>query len=148
MTMFYECSIPPMNRALGALSAVLTKAEAHCTARKIDPEALLKARLFPDMFTLTKQVQLACDYAARGAARLAGADLPGFPDTETSFAELQIRISRTRDYLGTFQADRFADAAGRSITLKQRGADLVLPGTDFLTLYALPNFYFHTATAY
>ena len=80
--------VPPMDRTLGALSKILAKAEAHCAARNIKPEALLGFRLYPDMFPFTRQVQLACDFAARAAARLAGETPRSFPDTETSFAEL------------------------------------------------------------
>lgn len=146
--MIYACTIAPTTRMLGALSAILTKAEAHCAAHRIDPTALLTARLYPDMFTFTKQVQLACDFAARAAARLAGADVPGFPDTETTFPELQARIATARAYLAGFGPERFAGAETRVITLKQRSGELVFTGTEFLTLYALPQFYFHATTAY
>ena len=113
----YDASVLTTLRTLGALSNILTKAEAHCTARKIDPAALLNFRLFPDMMTFTKQVQLACDFAARSASRLAGDDVPSFPDTETSFAELQARITAAKAHISGYTPDRFADAASRSITL-------------------------------
>ena len=94
--------VPPLDRSLAALSNILTKAEAHCEAKGIKPEALLTFRLFPDMFPFTRQVQLTCDFAARAAARLAGAEPKSFPDTETSFAELQARIAAARDYMASF----------------------------------------------
>ncbi|MBZ4690627.1 MAG: hypothetical protein JG765_1878 [Cereibacter sp.] len=144
----YRYSVPPMLRNLRALSAILAKAEAHCTARKIEPEALLGFRLFPDMLPLTRQVQLACDFAARAAARLAGAEMPSFPDTETSFAQLIARIRTATDYIESFDAGQFEGAESRSITMKQRGGELTMTGLDYLTGFALPNFYFHTATAY
>lgn len=144
----YRYSVPPMLRNLRALSAILAKAEAHCTARKIEPEALLGFRLFPDMLPLTRQVQLACDFAARASARLAGAEMPSFPDTETSFAQLIARIRTATDYIESFDAGQFEGAESRSITMKQRGGEVTMTGLDYLTGCALPNFYFHTATAY
>lgn len=143
-----QTPIPAFVQTLSALSKVLTKAEAHADARKIDHTAFLTARLYPDMFHFTKQVQLTCDFAARAAARLAGADVPSFPDTETSFAELQARLDKALAYVSSFSADRFAGAETRPIIIKMRGADVTLSGTDYLTLYSLPNFYFHAATAY
>lgn len=140
--------IPAFTQTLSAMAKVLTKAEAHADARKIEHSAFLTARLYPDMFHFTKQVQLTCDFAARAAARLAGADVPSFPDTETTFAELQTRIDKALAYIASFKPDRFADADTRSIILKMRGVDVTLSGTDYLTLYSLPNFYFHAATAY
>jgi hypothetical protein len=144
----YAHTIPPLDRALGALATILTKAEAHCAEKGIKPEALLTFRLFPDMFPLTKQVQLTCDFAARAAARLAGDEPRSFPDTETSFAELQDRIRAARAYVGGFEAARYDDAATRPITIKVRGADMTMPGQSYLTLYSLPQMYFHLATTY
>jgi uncharacterized protein len=140
--------VPPMDRTLGALSAILTKAEAHCEATGVKPEALLGFRLFPDMFPLTRQVQLACDFAARAAARLAGAEPKSFPDTETSFAELQARIAAARVYTASFPATAFDGAETRDVTIKMRGQDVTMPGLQYLTLYALPQFHFHCTTAY
>ena len=146
--MIHEAVIQPMDRMLAALSSILTKAEAHCAARKIDPQAILSFRLFPDMFTLTKQVQLTCDFCARAASRLAGDPLPSFPDTETSFAELRDRIAAARAHLAALPAARFDGAADRPITLKIGGEDRTLPGLSFATLYSLPQVYFHATTAY
>lgn len=141
-------SVAVFDRFLAALSAILTKAEAHCEARKIKPEMILAARLFPDMLPLVKQVQLACDFAARGTARLAGQDPKGFPDHETTFAELQTRISAARGYLAGFQPEDFAHAADRQITFKAGPSEMTLSGSDFLAFYAQPQFYFHLTTAY
>lgn len=146
--MIYASSIVAMDRTLGALSSILAKAAAHCEARKIAPEALLGFRLYPDMFPLTRQVQLACDFAARAAARLAGEEPKSFPDTETSFAELQARIAATRAYLATFPAAAYDGAAGREVTIRMRGEDVTMPGLQYLTLYSLPQFHFHCTTAY
>lgn len=146
--MMHAFSVAAMDRSLGALSNILTKAEAHCTARAIKPEALLNFRLFPDMFTLTKQVQLACDFAARAAARLTGSDPRSFPDTETSFAELQARIAAARAYMAEFDKAQFIGAETRTITIKLRDGEMVMSGLDFLSSYALPQFHFHATTAY
>jgi uncharacterized protein len=144
----YAQTIPPMDRTLGALSAILTKAEAHCTAKTIKPEALLTFRLFPDMFPLTRQVQLACDFAARAAARLAGAEPQAFADTETSFAELQTRIATARAYMASFPATAYDGAEGRDVTIKMRGQDMTMKGLAYLSMYSLPQFHFHATTAY
>ncbi|MGL4322154.1 MAG: DUF1993 family protein, partial [Paracoccaceae bacterium] len=100
----YDQIVPPMDRTLAALSAILTKAEAHCAVQTIKPEAILTFRLFPDMFPFTRQVQLACDFGARAAARLAGVEPQSFPDTETTFEELQARIAAARAYMASFPA--------------------------------------------
>lgn len=144
----FAYTVPPMTRTLGALAAMLTKAEAHCIARKIDPAALLTARLFPDMFPLTRQVQLTADFCARAGARLTGADVPSFPDVEISFPELVARIGKARDYLLALDPAAFDGAADRSVTIKMRGQDVAMPGLQYLTIYSLPQVYFHAATAY
>jgi uncharacterized protein len=141
-------SVAVFDRFLAALSAILTKAEAHCEARKIKPEVILAARLFPDMLPFMKQVQLACDFSARGSARLAGQDPKGFPDIETTFAELQARIAAARSYIAGLKAEDFAAAPSRQITFKAGPNDMTLNGEDFLSFYALPQFYFHLTTAY
>lgn len=141
-------SVAVYDRFLAALSSILTKAEAHCEARKYKPEVILADRLFPDMFSLTKQVQLACDFACRGAARLAGQDPKSFPDTETTFAELQDRIRAARGYMSSFPVEDYATAADRQITIKVGGQDMTFTGADFLAFYSLPQFFFHLTTAY
>ncbi|MEN9409618.1 MAG: hypothetical protein RL216_1592 [Pseudomonadota bacterium] len=141
-------SIAVYDRFLGNLSKLLTKAEAHCTARNIKPEAMLTFRLFPDMFPFVKQVQLSCDFAARAAARLAGEEPKSFPDTETSFAELQDRIAAARGYIAGFDPARYEGAETRDIRIKIRGNEVTMDGETFLNLYSLPQFYFHIATAY
>lgn len=141
-------SIAVYDRFLSSLSALLAKAEVHCTAKGIKPEAMLTFRLFPDMLPFIKQVQLSCDFAARAAARLAGEEPKSFPDTETSFAELQERISVARGYMASFDPSRYEGAEARNITLKVRGSDMVMTGENFLNIYSLPQFYFHVTTAY
>ena len=141
-------SVAVFDRFLSALSVILDKASAHCEAKRIKPEVILAARLFPDMFPFARQVQLACDFAARGTARLAGAEPKGFPDTETSFAELKDRIAAARGYMGSFQAADFANAEARDVHFKAGGRDMVLKGGEFLSFYTLPQFFFHVTTAY
>lgn len=141
-------SIAVYDRFLANLSKILTKAETHCTAKGIKPEAMLTFRLFPDMFPFVKQVQLACDFAARAAARLAGEEPKSFPDTESTFAELQDRIAAARGYLAGFDPSRYDGAEARKITLKIRGQDVTMTGENFLNLYSLPQFHFHLTTAY
>lgn len=135
-------------RFLNALSSILAKAEAHCTAGNIAPEALIQFRLYPDMFPLARQVQLACDFAARAAARLAGVEPRAFPDTETSFAELQTRIATALAYIGSFDAAQYDGWEGRSITLKVGGRDMTFDGQHFLLGYSLPQFHFHASMVY
>ncbi|OYX26195.1 MAG: hypothetical protein B7Z10_04015 [Rhodobacterales bacterium 32-66-7] len=141
-------SVAVFDRFLATLSSILAKAEAHCEARRIKPEVMLAARLFPDMLPLVKQVQLACDFAARGSARLAGQEPKVFPDTETTFAELQARIAAARAHIAALSPDDFAEAPARQITFKAGPMDMTLSGADFLSFYALPQFFFHLTTAY
>lgn len=141
-------SVAVFDRFLATLAVILDKAEAHCEARRIKPEVILAARLFPDMFPLTRQVQLACDFAARGTARLAGQEPKSFPDHEVSFAELKSRIAAARGYMGGFQPADFAHADTREVHFKAGGRDMVLKGDEFLSFYALPQFFFHLTTAY
>jgi len=146
--LMHAMSVLTMDRFLAALSALLTKAETHCEGKNITPDAILQFRLFPDMFPLTAQVQLTCDFAARAAARLAGATPKAFPDTEVTFAELQARIRMARDYMQEFEPARYEDAESRPIVFPTSGREMTLPGQDYLTLYALPQFFFHLTTVY
>ena len=144
----FDSSIAPLSHSLKSLSAILKKAEAHCEAGKIDPSALLSARLFPNMFPLIRQVQVACDHAKGCGARLAGIPLPSFPDEEKTFAELRARISKTLDFLGSLKQEQLADSATRTVTIKVGGKDTEFKGAAYLSNVVLPNFYFHVATAY
>jgi hypothetical protein len=146
--MIHAICVTAADRTLGQLSGILTKAEAHCTARSIPPEVLLTYRLFPDMLNFTWQVTLACDFAARAAARMAGVEPKSFPDTEKTFGELQDRIQAARAYISSFTPDQFDGAPTRIITVKRRGGDTVLPGQDYLLQFSLPQLHFHATTAY
>lgn len=141
-------SVAVFDRFLSALSGILIKAEAQCAAKKYKPEVILADRLFPDMFSFTRQVQIACDFAARAAARLSGNEPKSFADTETTFAELRDRISTVRGYMASFPAEDYAKATDRQITFKAGGSDMTLSGQDYLSFYALPQFFFHVTTAY
>jgi uncharacterized protein len=148
MNLMYSMSVPMFVKSLGQLSAILDKAAAHAEAKKFDPTVLLNARLFPDMFPLTKQVQVACDFAKGSVARLAGQEPPKYDDNEASIGDLKARIARTVEYIQGFSEAQFAGSETREVTLKIRDQALVYKGLPYLAHIALPNFYFHTTTAY
>ncbi|MDE2133740.1 MAG: DUF1993 domain-containing protein [Alphaproteobacteria bacterium] len=144
----YEASIPPMIRTLKNLSNILAKAVAQAKDEKIDLATLLEARLAPDMYPLTRQIQIASDGAKGCAARLTGQEPPKFPDTETTFPQLQERIAKTIAYLESVKPEQFAGSENRAITLKSPSRTLEFNGCEYLTGFVLPNFYFHVTTAY
>jgi len=144
----YQASAPRFARMLRNLSAILAKAQAHVEAKKLDAAALTAYRLYPDMFPLTRQVQIACDQAKGAVARLAGLEPPKHEDAEQSFADLQARIARTLDFIGSVKAAQIDGSEAREIVLKLRSGELRLPGLDYLFSHAYPNFFFHVATAY
>ena len=145
----YTASIPVFKQMLGALSEVLGKAQAHADAKKIDPNALLQARLFPDMFPLLRQVQVATDFAKSVAARLAGVEVPKLDDTEKTFADLQARIATVLAFIEGMDPALFEQAATREI-VSQAGTpkEKRFTGQSYLLNYGLPHFFFHTSTAY
>ena len=145
----YAASIPVFKQMLTALGAVLKKGEEHAAAKNIQPDALLQARLFPDMFPLVKQVQIAVDFAKGAGARLSGIEPPKYEDTETTFAELQALLSKVLAFLDTITPDQVDGNEEREIVLR--------PGTDkekrlstqkYLLHYSLPQFFFHVTTTY
>ncbi|MDD0843460.1 DUF1993 domain-containing protein [Pseudomonas sp. Gutcm_11s] len=144
----YQASVPQFVRMFGNLSTILDKAAAYAEAKKIDPSVLLSARLAPDMHPLTRQVQIASDAVKGCAARLAGVDVPSFADTESSFAELQARITKTLDFVKSLTSEQIDSGAGREIVMKFPGAELKFTAEDYLLHFVLPNFYFHLTTAY
>lgn len=145
----YATSIPVFKQMLGGLKQVLSKAEAHATAKKIDPNALLQARLYPDMFPLLRQVQVATDFAKSVSARLAGVEVPKLEDAEQTFADLQARIDTVLTFLDGLAIGKFDDAATREI-VTQAGTpkEKRFTGQSYLLNYGLPHFFFHTTTAY
>jgi hypothetical protein len=144
----YQASVPVFARSLNMLSKLLTKAEAHAAANGLKPEDLLEARLAPDMYALTRQIQAACDAAKFGAARPAGVTPPSHPDTETTFAELQARIKAVLDFINSIDETAFMGAESRPVALKTGSGELSFTGQDYLISFALPNFFFHAVTAY
>jgi uncharacterized protein len=145
---FYDATVPAYLQILGALSGILGKAEAHCKTKNIQEEVLLSARLYPDMFPLTRQIQTACDFAVKGCARLTGSEVPSTPDTEKSFADLQARIAKTIEYVKSYKPAQFDGADMRDVTFPAGGGNLTLKGQQFLSSFSFPNFYFHAATAH
>jgi hypothetical protein len=144
----YQASIPVLVRNLGNLRVLLEKGAAHAEARKIEPVALLGFRLYPDMFPLTRQVQIATDMAKGCAARLANVEPPKYEDNESSFAELGARIDKTIAYLNGFTAAQIDGSETREIVLPMRTGAITFNGQNYLLQFVLPNVYFHTATAY
>jgi uncharacterized protein len=146
---FYDAVVPAYLQMLGSLTGILGKAEAHCSAKNIPPEVLLGSRLFPDMLPLSKQIQLASDFAAKGCARLTHSEVPSTPDTEKTFEELKQRLTKTADYVKAFKPAQFDGADARDVTFPA-GPDktMTVKGQQFLSHFALPNFYFHAATAH
>jgi uncharacterized protein len=144
----YHASVPVFIRMLNNLKAILEKAAAHAEAKKIEPSVLINSRLFPNMFPLGRQVQIASDTAKGGAARLAGLEPPKYEDNEATFPELAGRIEKTLAYLETFKPEQIDGSETRTITLQMRDKTVSYEGMFYLLSSVLPNFYFHVATAY
>ena len=144
----YQASVPTIVRALNNLAAVLEKADQHATAKKIEPAAFVNARLFPDMFALAKQVQLAADISKGGTARLAQVDPPAFEDNETTFPQLVERVRKTVAFLETLKPEQIDGSEARTVTWQTRSATKSMQGMPYLLNHVLPNVFFHTATAY
>ncbi len=144
----FQAAVPPSLQMMGALSGVLAKAAAHCEAQKIDPAVLLGCRLYPDMFALTRQVQVAADFAKGGCARLADVPAPKFEDAETTFAELQARLDRTAEFIRTLTPEQIDGSEEREINIRIAGREMHFVGQPYLLHFVLPNIYFHAAAAY
>lgn len=144
----YAASVPTFVHTLNALRTILQKAEAHATAIKVEPAVFLQGRLYPNMFPLVRQVQIACDFAKGGGARLAGVEVPKYDDSEASFAELYARIDKTIAFLGTLKAEQIDGQEERDVEIKAGPRTLNFKGQQYLLSFVNPNFYFHTVTAY
>jgi len=144
----YSASIPVFRQILNSLLTILTKAEAHIEEKKIDPNALLQFRLFPDMLPFTRQIQIAADFAKGAGARLAGQDVPSYEDSEKTLGELKLRITRTLAFLDSLPQSEIEDSAQRAITTGSGEKTKHWVGQEYLVHYALPHFYFHATTAY
>ena len=145
----YDASVPVIKQMLASLSELLAKAEAHAAEKKIEPAALLQARLFPDMFPLARQVQIACDFAKSIPSRLAGIEVPAYDDTEQTFEQLQARIARTLALIDGIDPASFAGSEIIQIVLRPGSPkERTLDGKTYLLAYGLPQFFFHVTTAY
>lgn len=145
----YAASVPVLKQMLGSLAAILRKAEQHATERKIEPDALLQSRLYPDMFPLTRQVEIACDFARGIPARLAGVDVMSIPDNHRTFAELQQLIAQTEAFIDGIPAAAFEGGEALEIVLRAgTPKEKRFRGQDYLIAYGLPQFFFHVMTVY
>lgn len=144
----YDLTIPVLVRGLTNLTAILDKAAAHAAARKFDPTVLVQARLFPDMFPLSRQVQITCDTAKGAAGRLAGIEIPKHEDTEASLDELKQRIAKTLEFLKSVEPGQMAGAEDRTVELKFPTRTLTFTGLSYLKDFVLPNFFFHESITY
>jgi hypothetical protein len=144
----HQAFAPAVIRMFGNLSAILDKAVAYAESKKIDPAVLVNARLAPDMFPLARQIQIATDVVKGGAARLAGIDVPSFPDTETTFPDLQARIKKCVAFVESIKPAQIDGTENKEISLKVGGRDLTFKGQDYLSHFVMPNFYFHVTTTY
>ena len=144
----HSASVPVFVRMLGNLLTWLDKAEAHAAAKKFEPGVLLSARLAPDMLPLGKQIQIACDAAKFGVARLAGVEAPKFEDTESSIGELRERVKRTIDYVQSLSAAQIDGTEDKDVIVPRRDGSMTLKGEPYLKHFVLPNFFFHVTTTY
>ena len=144
----YQASVPPIILMLNNLSAILEKAAAHADAKKIDPTVLINSRLYPDMYPLSRQVQIATDNAKGSVSRLAGVEVPKYEDNESTFQELIARIRKTTDYLATFKPEQIDGSEDKMVVLKFRNHSRTFTGLPYLLNYVLPTIYFHITTAY
>ncbi len=144
----YQVSVPRFVNILTSLSAMLDKAQAHVDATKIDPSALTTYRLFPNMFPMARQVQIACDTAKGAVARLAGVDIPKNEDTEKTLEELKARIATTIAFVQSIKPAQIDGSEDKDITLTRGEKSTTYKGMQFLLGHALPNFYFHVTTTY
>lgn len=148
MPTLYDTSVAPLKRALTNLSSILKKGEEYADNLKIEYAVLLNARLFPDMFPLTRQVQIATDMSKGGIARLAGVEIPKYEDIETTFEQLQARIAKTIVFLESIKLEQFEGAESKEIVINVRKVDIQFTGQAYLLTWVLPNVYFHVTTAY
>lgn len=144
----YAVTVPPIARSLTNLRAILEKAAAHAEAKKIDPSVLINARLYPDMFPLSRQVQIASDTAKGAVSRLAGLEPPKYEDNESTFPELLARLDKTIALLESFKPEQIDGSEGKTINLPMHEKTLTFDGLHYLLDFVLPNVYFHVTTAY
>ncbi|MGZ8270247.1 MAG: DUF1993 domain-containing protein [Methylophilus sp.] len=143
-----EAGIAPLIRALNNLSRILKIGESYAKTKEIDPSVLLNSRLFVDMYPLTKQVQIATDMCKGAGGRLSGLEVPKYEDNESTFDELQARITKTIQFLESIDAALFEGSESKEVTLTIRNIDIHFTGQDYLLKWVMPNVYFHVTTAY
>jgi uncharacterized protein len=148
MAAFHDVSLGALDRCLVQLAAVLGVGAQYCADKKFDEGVLLNARLFPDMFPLVKQVQVACDFSKSCAARLSGGQAPSFDGVDVSFVEMQSRVARTRDYLATVTAAQLDGAETKIVSVRTRDGERPMPALTYVQRMVLPNVFFHCVTAY
>jgi uncharacterized protein len=145
----YDATIPAFTRSLQALDACLDKAQAHADSLKCDIGNILSARLAPDMFPLSRQIQIACDFAKSISSRMAGVDLPSYEDNEVTLADFKVRIAKTIAYINTITPAQFEGSETRAISIPMRdGSKRDYVGAPYLHHMGLPNFYFHLTSCY
>jgi hypothetical protein len=144
----YQISVPVFVKTLGNLSAILDKAAVFAAEKKFEPQVLLAWRLAPDMLPMSRQVQVACDFAKGATSRLAGLDVPSWEDSEISLDDFKVRIGRTIDYCKGFQPAQIDGSETRDIHVKVAGNPVTYKGQPYLLHSVLPNFFFHATTAY
>ena len=144
----HSISIPYFIRSLNNLSVILEKGAAHAEEKDIDPSILVSARLFPDMFPLSRQVQIACDVSKGAVARISGVEAPSFEDTESSFEELQKRISDTIEFLSSVPEDKLNGTEEKHVKFQAGSFEIDFTGATYVSMWALPNLYFHVTTTY
>ena len=144
----YQASVPQLRKMLVNLTAILTKAEEHVAAKGIDGKVLVEARLFPDMFPLAKQVQIACDQVKFGLARLASVDAPKFDDTESTLTQLKERIAKTIAFMDGIKPEQIDGTEAKEIKFSIKEWNFEFVGQQYVLAWLIPNFYFHVTTAY
>ena len=144
----FDLTVSALSRALLNLDSIVSKAEAYVQERNINPEALIQARLYPDMLPFVANVRIATDTAKGAAARLSGTNMPSWPDDEATFEDIHARIRKALDYLATFKPSQFEGSEEKDITLKLPNRTFEFTGREYVLGFVLPNFYFHVTTAY
>lgn len=144
----YTASVPMFDRHLASMQGYLAKGATYAAEKKLDDTVLTQMRIYPDMFPLARQIMIACDFAKGASARLAGVEIPKFEDTEQTFAELQARAQKTRDFLATLKPEQFVGSETKKITITIGGNPVEFVGEPYLLGFVYPNFYFHSTTAY
>ena len=144
----YQASVPQLKKMLVNLTTILIKAEEHVAAKGIDGKVLVEARLFPDMFPLAKQIQIACDQVKFGLARLASVEAPKFDDTESTLAQLKERIAKTIAFMDSIQPEQVDGTEAKEIRFSIKEWNFEFVGEQYVLTWVIPNFYFHVTTAY